>query len=226
MQIAELSKTPVNKINLSDIKPGTNITWQKSLDKRLNSSPDIEKISQSTITCEWHFKKTKGLPMLKINLNANFNNPIIQSSWENGLIPHFTGIIIGNGEMISIKQQYANKDNFSSCYITQEHEFSIDNFIAHSEHFVHVTVMINRVYIPEIDCYAICGEGQMGNEGFVALIKGETLIWSAFFTISNPFYEVKRIGDVIIAKSTHDVFWELPILEPWKARVLGSDFNG
>jgi hypothetical protein len=157
------------------------------------------------------------------HFNEVFNNSIIQNNWRNGLIPHFVGIVIGDGNMISFGEKYKDVKNFSECYVWPDCESTIDKFTAHSDHFVDVTEMINRAHIPDIDCYAICGEGQMGNEGFVALVRGETLIWSAFFTISNPFYEIKRIGSVIIAKSTHGVFWEFPISAPWKARVLGSE---
>jgi RHS repeat-associated protein len=38
-QNAELSRVPVQRVNLDDIKPGTNTTWRKSLEKRLNSRP-------------------------------------------------------------------------------------------------------------------------------------------------------------------------------------------
>jgi hypothetical protein len=38
-QKAELKQVAVQRVNLSDIKPGTTITWQESLNRRLNSSP-------------------------------------------------------------------------------------------------------------------------------------------------------------------------------------------
>jgi hypothetical protein len=38
-QNAELKQVAVQRVNLSDIKPGTTITWQESLNRRLNSSP-------------------------------------------------------------------------------------------------------------------------------------------------------------------------------------------
>lgn len=38
-QNAELDEVKVRRVNLDDIKPGTNITWGESLEKRLNSRP-------------------------------------------------------------------------------------------------------------------------------------------------------------------------------------------
>jgi hypothetical protein len=163
--------------------------------------------------------------MLKIDFNRSFDNVIIQNNWKEGLIPHFPGIVIGDGNMVSMKQKYADTEGRGECYVYSDHESTIEKFIAHSDHFVEINAMVNRVYVPECDCYAICGEGAMGNEGFVALVKGETLIWAAFFTISNPFYEVARNGDFIVAKSTHDLLWEFPIAEPWKARALVPDLK-
>jgi hypothetical protein len=38
-QNAEIKQVAIRRVNLSDIKPGTTITWQESLTRRLNSSP-------------------------------------------------------------------------------------------------------------------------------------------------------------------------------------------
>jgi hypothetical protein len=38
-QNAELKQVGIQRVNLTDIKPGTTITWQESLNRRLNSSP-------------------------------------------------------------------------------------------------------------------------------------------------------------------------------------------
>ena len=163
--------------------------------------------------------------MLIIDLNKKYDNLIVQDNWKNGKLPHFSAIVIGDGRVVAMGEQTFKDDNSYESYIYPIVESTISSFMEFSGDFVAITVMVNRAYIPEIDCHVICGEGQMGNEGFVALVKGEILIWSAFFTISNPFYEVKRIGNVIIAKSTHDIFWEFPIFEPWKAHVLESHFR-
>ena len=43
--------------------------------------------------------------------------------------------------------------------------------------------------IPYHNNTIVFGDGEMGNEGFIALIdKDNNLIWSIFFTFSNPIY--------------------------------------
>lgn len=160
--------------------------------------------------------------MQMIDLNRRFDDPIVQDRWKNELIPHFVGILVGDGTLVSMSEQCDSEE----CSVEPVCASTIASFLEFSGEFVQLTAMVNRVYIPEIDCHAICGEGQMGNEGFVALVRGDTLMWSAFFTLSNPFYEITRRGDSIIAKSTHQIFWEFPIFEPWRVRVVGSDPAG
>lgn len=137
--------------------------------------------------------------MLELDLNEIFNNSIVQSNWASNLIPHFVGIVIGHGNMISLKEMYSGDENSFACNVWPDYESDIEEFITHSNYFVEITPMINGADIPDMGCHAICGEGQMGNEGFVALVRNGILIWSFFSKISNPFYEIKRIGNSVFA---------------------------
>jgi hypothetical protein len=161
--------------------------------------------------------------MLTLTSIEKYDNPVIQDNWRAGRIPHFSGIVIGDGRMIVMGEQIFLHNGTHECHIYPIVESVISSFIEFSGEFIETAVMKSRTYIPEFGGQVVCGEGEMGNEGFVALVNADILIWSAFFTVSNPFYEVKRSGDSIIAKSTHDVLWEFPISAPWNARVLGAE---
>ncbi len=57
-QNAGISEVPINRVNLSDIKPGANITWQESLNTRLHSKP-----------------KGTNLPKIKLPPEGSSNKP-------------------------------------------------------------------------------------------------------------------------------------------------------
>lgn len=63
---------------------------------------------------------------------------------------------------------------------------------------------------------ALCGEGDEGAEGYVALVDQDSgsLIWIAFFTCSNPFCNIVIQDKEIIAKNNLDNIWRFPIESP------------
>jgi len=66
------------------------------------------------------------------------------------------------------------------------------------------------------------GEGEMESEGFIALVdESNNLIWSFFSTNSSPFIEVAVKGNIIFAKSTSSLMFEIPLTEPEGFQVKG-----
>lgn len=60
----------------------------------------------------------------------------------------------------------------------------------------------------EVDDYVIvCGDGGMGNEGYIARLDQENkLVWTLFSTVSNSFMKIVIEGDFIYVQSSHN-FW-------------------
>ncbi|WP_430444149.1 MAG: hypothetical protein ACQZ2J_24605 [Pseudomonas piscis] len=51
----------------------------------------------------------------------------------------------------------------------------------------------------------LCGEGEMGNEGFIARTDASNhLEWFLFSTTANPFVAIKQEGDLVYVQSTHN----------------------
>jgi hypothetical protein len=63
---------------------------------------------------------------------------------------------------------------------------------------------------------AVCGEGDHGSDGFVAVLSAESrkLLWLAAFDCSNPFDSVEFIGAAVYAQSTLGKVWRFPLAEP------------
>ncbi len=60
------------------------------------------------------------------------------------------------------------------------------------------------------DSFIFCGEGEMGNEGFIVKTdKNNTLQWMLFSTSSNPFLSIhidQTEKDLIVVKSSHNFY--------------------
>lgn len=61
----------------------------------------------------------------------------------------------------------------------------------------------------------LCGEGNLGSDGFVALMNDQgKLKWIAFFDCSNPFIQLKFIDKVVFAETSLGHIWKFPINTP------------
>jgi len=63
---------------------------------------------------------------------------------------------------------------------------------------------------------AVCGEGDFGSDGFVAVVRAETkkLTWLAAFKNSNPFKHVNFKKGCVCAESTMGTVWCFPLSDP------------
>ncbi len=100
-------------------------------------------------------------------------------------------------------------------HVTPICESTVDSFDSFSGRDVDVEPLVSILDLGE-NIQAVCGEGAMGNEGFVAVLSTGLLWWSAFFVTSNPFYKL-RLGEnaTLVAVSTHEVEWVFPLEAPW-----------
>lgn len=63
------------------------------------------------------------------------------------------------------------------------------------------------------DCFIFCGEGEMGNEGFIVKTdKNNVLQWMLFSTSSNPFLSIHTKDDLVCIKSTYNFYITFNIL--------------
>jgi hypothetical protein len=68
---------------------------------------------------------------------------------------------------------------------------------------------------------AVCGEGDFGSDGFVAVVRAETqkLAWLAAFNCSNPFKFVSFKEGCVRAESTIGTVWQFPLSDPCQFRI-------
>ncbi|WP_404932194.1 hypothetical protein [Massilia atriviolacea] len=104
-------------------------------------------------------------------------------------------------------------------------ETSIGRFLGFGNEFVELAFDERRVPIPGTESFALCGEGAMGNEGFVAVVNEAGLAWAGFFTASNPFQQVAVAGACLVARTTHGSTWRFPLGAPWQVRIANEGWQ-
>lgn len=63
------------------------------------------------------------------------------------------------------------------------------------------------------DKIVYCGEGEMGNEGFIVQTdKNNNVEWMLFSSESNPFTKMEKTNELIYIKSTHNFYLVLNII--------------
>ena len=152
--------------------------------------------------------------MQKLNPKNIFFERNIQKKWRDGLLPSIYGIVIGDGSIINIKEVYEKP--FPKIFPSKTREML--SFYENEADFFSPTKM-GHAFNHKHGFQAICGEGDMGNEGFVALQIFDDLIWSAVFCTSNPFRSVKFQDNFIIAESEYNLCWEFDIFQPWRINI-------
>lgn len=70
-----------------------------------------------------------------------------------------------------------------------------------------------------------CGEGAMGNEGYVAVSDREDgkLKWYAFFSCSNPFESVRMEEGIVMAENAYGQLWKFPLERPESVSIEAAD---
>ncbi|MGB4773779.1 MAG: hypothetical protein WBP45_01285 [Daejeonella sp.] len=148
-------------------------------------------------------------------------NSVLLEQWRNGYTLHLDAITFKNGDIILLEYfELLDPNNYS---IKQKHisplvrttfesilEFNNDPWVPFAQ------------YIGESN-QLICGEGTMGNEGFVACIDdNKDFEWVFFSTRSNPFLKVFYDDKHIVALSEYHDYWIFSKDHPEKIDIKNS----
>lgn len=76
-------------------------------------------------------------------------------------------------------------------------------------------VICDQIVTEEPEIEILCGEGNLGADGFIAVINAsDKLDWVAFFDCSNPFLKLAFKEGIIYAESSLGHIWKLPLQSP------------
>ncbi|MDI9106149.1 hypothetical protein DMW62_00115 [Serratia marcescens] len=131
----------------------------------------------------------------------------MQSKWEDNQLIGLDVIINDVGVVreidIEFEMNYKFKDTFNKEYkISLGNETTLDALIEQYDEVWSEIQVSNKVQLPDGD-FLLCGEGEMGNEGFIARTDGiNRLKWFMYSTTSNPFVNVIEASKCVYFQST------------------------
>jgi len=143
----------------------------------------------------------------------------LQERWRRSESLHIDGVVFASGRVIlfDVKELRA-ADGTVTCVAAPFAETSAESVLHYnSDAWVEVT-STSRVDAGNAR-RVLAGEGAMGNEGFIALERDETLEWVFFCTQSNPFSDLRVEGDIAYATDGYGNDWQIPLASPQELKV-------
>jgi len=141
----------------------------------------------------------------------------LQECWENKII-HGGDITYSDGRCLFLKENWCRKS-----YTVDEVLTFKETLKRYGEEGTAIEVLGSVIDL-ENGNVAYCGEGSMGNEGFVAYAdKKGKLIWLVFLDFSNPFWSIKIEGANIKATTELECEFTIPLESPEKLSCINCN---
>ncbi|WP_212768798.1 hypothetical protein [Pectobacterium versatile] len=131
----------------------------------------------------------------------------LKIKWLENKLPGLDLVIFESGKVQYIDIDFIEKNalshSFNKEYVISHGEISTFKDIANTHNEIWSEIQINNKLSVDKENIFLCGEGEMGNEGFIIKTDINNNIKMVIYsTTSNPFIEIKRIKDNIYFKST------------------------
>jgi hypothetical protein len=146
---------------------------------------------------------------------------ILERKWRVGHVLQVDGIVFLSERVMLVDAKTVRRENSIRCVATPFADTDVTSVLKYNpDPWVAITQLDSIAWDEDIN--VVCGEGAMGNEGFVAVVdrKKDIPIWVLFSTCSNPFESVARDGEDIVASAGYDQAWRLPMEDPTKFAIL------
>ncbi|TAI86451.1 hypothetical protein [Pectobacterium versatile] len=131
----------------------------------------------------------------------------LKIKWLENKLPGLDLVIFESGKAqyidINFIENNSLSHSFNKEYVISYGEISTFKDIANTHNEIWSEIQINNKLSVDKENIFLCGEGEMGNEGFIIKTDINNNIKMVIYSItSNPFIEIKRIKDNIYFKST------------------------
>lgn len=137
---------------------------------------------------------------------------IIQEKWLNDQILGLDVIVNNKGKVRAINIFSTSNENLVSTFYREykikfgQEIFLNDLMNTYDDPWSEIQIYDSLEYNDKI---VYCGEGEMGNEGFIVQTDKNNIIeWMLFSSESNPFTKIEKTNDLIYIKSTHNFYIE------------------
>ncbi|MEQ9926685.1 hypothetical protein ABRP60_17240 [Pectobacterium brasiliense] len=131
----------------------------------------------------------------------------LKIKWLDNKLPGLDLVIFESGIVQYIDIDFIENDSllhsFKKEYFISYGENSTFNDLVSSHDEIWSEVQVNNKLSVNENNIFICGEGEMGNEGFIVKTDiNNNIKMIIYSTTSNPFIEIRKIKDSVYFKST------------------------
>ncbi|MEX3026424.1 MULTISPECIES: hypothetical protein [Proteus] len=123
---------------------------------------------------------------------------------QSGLIRFIDIDFIDNSQLIhSYQKEY---------FLSYKGETTVDNLLQ-SDDDLWSEIQINNKILIDDKYILLCGEGEMGSDGFIVKTDiNNNILWFLYSTTSNPFVSIKRKENIVYFQSTSNFHITLDLI--------------
>ncbi len=147
---------------------------------------------------------------------------LIQEHWKNYELLQMDAILFDSGKVLVLPAGNLVAETKKELTLVPIEETTVEKIVEKDPDCWIETVPYTTYAVDKASGdHILCGEGVMGNEGFVARVDAthKTLVWGMFLTFSNPFERVEIDGDTVWAFSTHGHKWAIGLDYPGSVKI-------
>jgi hypothetical protein len=157
---------------------------------------------------------------MSASMNAENNDTeSVKAHWLKDELPGINCLVHGNGMLTMLNIYAVSTPEGKKHYVFPVADTTISS-IEHYNDDVWTEIQIHPNHITTNGIKLVCGEGGMGNEGFIAAIDQESdgLVWALFSTESNPFVKLELYNNTLFGYSDR-LLYKLDLNEPTKIEI-------
>lgn len=150
---------------------------------------------------------------------------LIQKKVDKIEIPQLNGFLFYNCEVILTSGGTFSKNGEVQSYAHPLARTNICSILEFNADIWITGTVLDEFEDKEKSLHMICGEGEMGNEGFIIIndLLKNRFKWIGSFTFSNPFEEIYFENEKVCAISTYNQVWKFPIDNPHDFLIMSID---
>jgi hypothetical protein len=137
---------------------------------------------------------------------------------ENPQVPIVQSIIFPNGDLLRFERSVDVNEKPENINFSDKS--TIDDFFEQNSED-YISHCYTTISTENNDYIAYAGEGSWGGDGIIYVVKksDNQLVWFLFSDKSNPFIEIKIKENTVIAVSTLNECWTIPINSPENLKI-------
>ena len=139
----------------------------------------------------------------------------LHGQWRAGFALHVEAIVYGSGRVLLLDGRTIRSGTNLRTVVSPRADTTVSSVLKYANDPWSPLTRLATLGVSQ-DVQVECGEGAMGNEGYVAAVNRAdgSLNWILFSTHSNPFVSLVLKGGDVLAEGGYDQVWRIPLEMP------------